>query len=162
MSSLINEFIKVTTTTTSPALPHSLRSFPTHFRSCLCLSQESCVLQQYLKCFCPLASFWTPDCEQNGVDHLHSVSDTKHPDLQVLPLHTRDTHHHPSSPLYLPPPCWHNFSGRYFTNWTCGMLKVYSQHKNREKSFICFFSQQSYIYSKPKLFIVYISAETPA
>lgn len=50
-----------------------------------------------------LAPFCAPDGDQDRADYLHTVFNTEHPDIQVLPLNTRDPHHHPPAPLYLPP-----------------------------------------------------------
>lgn len=48
------------------------------------------------------AHLWAPDGDPDRAGHLTAVPRTLHPDVQVLPLHTRNPHHHPPAPVHLP------------------------------------------------------------
>ena len=69
-----------------------------------------------------LASLCAHTDNKDRAEHVPAVSGTVHPDVQVLPLHTRDTHHHPLAPLCLPLRGWPHLSGRHFENRICGMF----------------------------------------
>ena len=69
-----------------------------------------------------LAHLWPQIGEHDRADRLPAVSHPVHPDVQVLPLHTRDPHHHPPPPLHLSLPGRPHLSRWYFTNNTKGMF----------------------------------------
>lgn len=50
------------------------------------------------------AHLWAPGGDPDRAGRLAAVPHTLHPDLQVLPLHTRNPHHNPPAPVHLPLP----------------------------------------------------------